>query len=150
MAPIKTSEKEANKVMENVTPKAKKIKIAGNAVILTSTLKFEEIKKLEKYNRDALCLVELKNDEEHEVFRIQTGKCSSISEYGIVFTEANAAGYATATVLLPEGTVDKKAYIKDNFGTTMFMLSDLEDAVKTALAQIEAAYAQLDNDIEEV
>lgn len=146
--PIKVSEKEMQKITKNVTPK--RIKIVGNAFVLTSKLKFATIQKMEKYNRDALCLVEVKNDEENEIFRIGTGKTSSIGKFGITFMEADKAGNATATVLFPEGTTDKKAYIKDNFATVLFMLNDLEDSVNTACAALEAAYAKLDEEIEEV
>jgi hypothetical protein len=64
--------------------------------------------------------------------------------------EANKDGFAVATVMLPEGITDKKEFIKDNFATALFMLSDLEAAVETACAALEANYAKLDNEIEEV
>ena len=128
----------------------KKIKIAGNAVVLTSKLKFATIQKMEKYNPAALVLVETRKDEDVEVFRIATGKIGSISKYGVVFSEADKDGYAIATVLLPENVEKKKEYIKDNFATVLFMLADLEDSVTTACAELEAAYAKLDDDIEEV
>lgn len=128
----------------------KRIKIAGNAVVLTSNLKFATIQKMEKYNRNALCLVEVKGEEEIEIFRISTGKTSAISKYGVTFMEANKDGFAIATVLLPEGVTDKKAYIKDNYGTVIFMLNDLEDAVVTACAKLEADFEKLDKEIEEV
>lgn len=133
--------------VKTVTPK--RIKIAGNALILTSKLKFATIQKMEKYNRDALCLTEYRNDEEVEVFRIGTGKASAIGKYGITFLEANKEGYATATVLLPENVTNKREYVKDNFATALFMLNDLEDAVNTACAELEAAYEKLDKDIVE-
>ena len=126
-----------------------RVKIVGNALVLTSTLKFETIQKMEKYNRDALCLSTFKNDEEIEIFRIGTGKTSSINKYGITFMEANKNGLATATVLLPEGVTNKREYIKDNFATALFMLSDVEKIVNTACAELEAAYAELDKVIEE-
>ena len=149
--PIKVSEKEMAKIVEKkVSTENKRIKIAGNALVLTSKLKFATIQKMEKYNPDALCLVEVKNDEENEIFRIGTGKSSSIGKYGITFMEANKEGFATATILFPENVSDKKEYIKDNFATALFMLSDLEDAVNTACAELEAAYAKLDKEIEEV
>ena len=151
MAAIKVSEKEMNKTMgESNTPISKKIKIAGNAVVLTSKLQFATIQKMEKYNKDALCLVEVKNDEEAEIFRIGTGKTSSISKFGITFMEANKNGNAVATIMLPEGVTDKKAFIKDNYATALFMLADLEDAVETACAELETAYTKLDAEIEEV
>lgn len=149
--PIKVSEKEMAKLVGNKpAPTNSKIKIAGNAIVLTSKLKFDTIQKMEKYNRNALCLVEVKNDEENEIFRISTGKLGSISKFGVVFTEANKDGFATATVLLPEGVTNKKEWIKDNYATTLFMLADLEDAVETACAELEAAYAKIDTYIEEV
>lgn len=152
--PIKISEKETKKITTNTEgPKKstpKRIKIVGNALVLTSKLKFTTIQKMEKYNRDALCLIEVKGDEENEIFRIGTGKTSSIGKYGITFMEANKEGYATATILFPENTQNKKEFIKDNFATALFMLNDLEDAVITACAELDAAYEALDKDIEEV
>ena len=144
---IEVSAKEFEKIAGvSITPK---VRIAGNAMVLTSKLDFATIQKMEKYRRDALCLVEVKNDEENEIFRISTGKLSSISKYGIVFAEPNKDGKATATVLFPEGVTDKRAYIKDNFASALFMLNDLEDAVKTACAELEADFAKLDEDIVE-
>ena len=136
--------------MANTKTEVKRIKIAGNAVVLTSKLKFATIQKMEKYNPNALCLTETKKDEEVEIFRIATGKTSSIGKYGITFMEANKDGYAIATILLPENTTDKKAYIKDNLGNAIFMLTDLEALVETACAELEAAYDKLDTEIEEV
>ena len=157
--PIKVSEKEMKKIVkgtdaeEQVTKHAsktfKRIKIVGNALVLTSKLKFVTIQKMEKYNKDTLCLVEVKGDEENEIFRIATGKTSNISKFGITFMEANKEGFATATVLFPEGTTNKREFVKDNFATVLFMLEDLEDAVQTACAELEAAYAKLDDNIEE-
>ena len=136
--------------MANTKTEVKRIKIAGNAVVLTSKLKFATIQKIEKYNPNALCLTETKKDEEVEIFRIATGKTSSIGKYGITFMEANKEGYAIATILLPENTADKKAYIKDNLGNAIFMLTDLEALVETACAELKAAYDKLDTEIEEV
>ncbi len=132
------------------TKNEKRIRIAGNALIITSKVKFDTIKKLEKYNNDALVLCEQDNDEIKEVFRISTGNSSSISKYGVTFMEADKNGYAVATILFPENVKDKKEYVKDNFGTALFMLEDLEATVETACAELEAAYAKLDEQIEEI
>lgn len=154
--PIKVTEKQFSTIAKTTeatvrAPKLPaKVKIAGNAFVLTSKLKLETIKKMEKYNPAALCLVERRNDEDIEIFRISSGKLASISKYGIVFSEANKDGFATATVLLPEGIDNKKEWIKDNYATALFMLRDLEDLVTTACAELDAAYAELDKYIEEV
>lgn len=148
---INVTEKEMAKILEgsNVEPKTKTIRIVGNAIVLTSKLKFATIQKMEKYNSNALCLIEKNGEEENEIFRVMTGKLSSIAKHGIVFAEANKDGYAVATTLFPVGVTDKKEYIKDNFATVLFMLKDLEAVIETSCAELEAAFAKLDEEIEE-
>ena len=129
----------------------KRIKIAGNAYVLTSKLSLDTIKKMEKLDKDALCLVEADGEGcTNEIFRIESGKIGSVSKYGIVFAEADADGNATVTQLLPEGITDKKTYIKENLAQIIFMLTDLEDLAATRCAELQAAYDELDKDIEEV
>ena len=128
---------------------AKRIKIVGNAVVLTSKLPFATIQKMEKYNDKALALYAEEDGEVNEIFRIMTGTCASIGKYGIVFNEANKEGFARATVLLPEEVTDKRQFVKDNFGSAIFMLNNLEKAVEKACADLEKAYADLDKEIEE-
>ena len=128
-----------------------KIKIAGNAIILTSKIKLNTIAKLEKYNPNALTLSETDPDGYvTEIFRINTGKVGSISKFGITFAEADAAGNATVTVLLPENTANKKAYVKDAFYNTLFLLKDIEDTIEVQVNQLETAFAELDTQIVEV
>lgn len=128
----------------------KKIQIVGNAVLLTSKLKLDTIKKIEKFNKDLLCLTEIKDDEVKELFRINVGKTASLSKYGVTFTNANAEGYACTTFLLPNNVKDRKEYIKEEYGTALFMLSDLEDAIATAESEINAAFEKLNDDITEI
>jgi hypothetical protein len=150
MAAIHLNDKEAKEVLKNKNVNTTKlIRIVGNAIVLTSNLKLDTIKKMEKYNNNALCLVEVDKDEEREIFRIATGATCSISKYGITFAEANKDGYATATVLFPNGITDKKTFVKDEMGQTIFMLKQLEKIVENACENLELAYAELDNDIEE-
>lgn len=126
-----------------------KIKITGNAVILTSKLKLETIKKMEKYNSDALTIFDVVEDENIELFKIGSGVVSNINRFGITFAEANKTGEAVATVLLPANVTDKKAFVKENFANAIFYLQDLEAAVETSCAELEAAYAELDKIIVE-
>lgn len=149
---IHVTEKEMNKIINTASvteKKTKTIKIVGNAMILTSKLKLATIQKMEKYNPKALSLYEINKDEEVEVFKIMSGKLSSINKFGIVFAEANKDGYAVATTLFPTDVNDKKTYIKDNFATVLFMLKDLEAAIETSCAELEAAFSTLDEEIEE-
>lgn len=129
-----------------------KLKISGNAIVLTSDLKLDTIKKMEKYNPSALALYEEdKSGDKCEVFKIGSGSVSSVSKYGITFAETNKTGLAVATVLLPETVPNdaKKQFVKDVFGNTIFLLQDLEAAVKTSCEELDAAYAELDKIIVE-
>jgi len=126
-----------------------RIKIIGNAFVLTSTLKFDCIKKLEKLNPNALCLSEQQGDEIIELFRIGTGKAGAVSKYGITFATQNKEGYATVTALIPDDVTNKKDFIKDAYAKTLFLLKDLEDCVKVSEAEIDKIYEELDKEIEE-
>lgn len=129
-----------------------KLKISGNAIILTSDLKLETIKKMEKYNASALALFEENKDgEKCEIFKIGSGAVSNVNKYGITFAETNKDGLAVATILLPETVPNnaKKQFVKDVFGNTIFLLQDLEAAVKTSCEALNAAYAELDKIIVE-
>ena len=126
-----------------------RVRILGNAFVITSKLKFENIKKMEKLSNETLCLVEIeKNDTINEVFRISTGKVASISPYGITYNEANTEGYAIATSTFPADVTDKKAFIKDNLAKVMLMLDELEMHVAEDLVKLEKRYEELDKDIE--
>ena len=64
-----------------------KIKTLGDAVVVVSTLKFEDIKFLEKYRKDALAL---KGGEDNKeiIFRVGASGTPSANEYGITFEGA--------------------------------------------------------------
>lgn len=126
-----------------------RVRILGNAFVITSKLKFENIKKMEKLSNETLCLVEIEKDDTiNEVFRISTGKVASISPYGITYNEANTEGYAIATSTFPADVTDKKAFIKDNLAKVMLMLDELEMHVAEDLVKLEKRYEELDKDIE--
>jgi hypothetical protein len=142
--------KEDKVLSKEEVKETKRIKIAGNAIVLTSKLKLDTIKKLEKYVPNALVLVSTEKDEETEIFRIATGKVGSVSKYGISFATADKNGFATITTNIPEDVTDKKEYVKDNYATILLMLKDIEAVANTTLAEFEADYEKLDEEIEEV
>lgn len=133
-------------VEKKATPR---VRILGNAFVITSKLKFENIKKMEKLSNETLCLVEIERDDTvNEVFRISTGKVASVSPYGITYNEANPDGYAIATSTFPSDVTDKKAFIKENLAKVMLMLDELEMHVADGLEKLEKRYEELDKDIE--
>ena len=148
---LKQNQKEKLKMAEkNAEKKATpRVRILGNAFVITSKLKFENIKKMEKLSNETLCLVEIERDDTvNEVFRISTGKVASVSPYGITYNEANPDGYAIATSTFPSDVTDKKAFIKENLAKVMLMLDELEAHVADDLEKLEKRYEELDKDIE--
>lgn len=137
-------------VASETTTSFKRVQIVGNAFMIVSKLKLETIKSLEKYDNNALCLKDYSNDEEKEVFRISTGKTASISKFGITFAEENKEGFATATMLFPANTTNKKQFIKDNYGKVLFLLNDVEYSAIRAYDRTQKAFAELDSIIEEI
>ena len=137
--------------MANVNNKNnKRVRIVGNAAIITSSLQFDTIKKLEKYNPDALVLCAKDNDGDCvEIFRIATSKVGNICKHGISFASKDKAGNATVTVLLPENVVDKREFFKNTYGNMLFILKDFEKHITEAAESVDKAFAELDEEIEE-
>lgn len=131
---------------KKVTPR---VRIVGGAFVITSKLKLDAIKKMEKLANESLCLVEIDRDENvNELFRICTSKVASVGPFGIAYNEANADGYAIATSTFPADVTDKKAFIKDNLAKALLMLDELEAHVAEDLVELDKRYAALDAQIE--
>ena len=128
----------------------KRVKIVGNAVLFTSALQLDTIKKLEKYHPESLVLCAKEdNGDCVEIFRICTSKVGSINKHGIAFATANKNGNATVTTLIPENVKNKREYVKDNYAQILFVLKDFEDHITKAADEVDKAFAELDEDIEE-
>lgn len=116
------------------------IKVLGNAAVITSTLKYEDIKKVQKYRPDALVLRE--NDE--PVFKVgisehQLGDCS---KYGISFGGSNEAGYATVTTTFGE-CEDVKAWLADKYGAALAYLNSMEASLPAVIGAVDAERAAI-------
>lgn len=123
---------------ENQKPQAT-IKTLGDAFVITAGFKFETIKNLKKYGMEsALVLV---NDETKDpYFCVSHGHEAEASKYGVVFTGANASGYAECTGSFPEIAMSdekKREYLKDHFAFVIANLNKVQ-------APIEAAEKELD------
>lgn len=122
-----------------------KVKIAGNAAIITSTLKVEEIEKIRKYTKSGLTL----KDEtgKNDIFTICLGDASSLSKRGICYASQDNEGYALATLPIPEYLVgnERKTYITDNFAMELANLANLETCISGTLLNLQ----DIINDVEE-
>ena len=124
-----------------------KVVIAGEAVVITSALKLEDIRALERYRPDALTLKGGKDGTE-DIFKIGTSDSRGrISRYGISFDNASHddGKFATLTVCLecPEGTEDVQAWVAETYGTAIINLNKLEETLPDVISGISAERAEV-------
>lgn len=113
------------------------ITIAGNAVIITSSMKLEDIKTVEKYRPKALVLMGGEDGKE-PVFKVGTGCAGSVNRYGITFADATRGengGFATIT-LTEEFCGDPAEFVAEKYGVAIANLNALEGALNGALEGI--------------
>ena len=107
------------------------IKVAGNAVIVTSSLKYEDLKKIARYQPEELFLREWDDDNGVNVpiFRIipSDGKAGYLDSNGAVFGRANSDGFATATMVFDPGeSEDIRSAVLDRYGPGILHLEQIE------------------------
>jgi len=117
-----------------------KIKTLGDAMVLTSTVKLEDIMQLAKYNPKALVIVEPKTED--EIFRITPSFKPSFGKAGAAFNTANADGFAEMTILLPAGlsNEEKLTWIKECYGVGLLELNKIETTIASAVAELNGKF----------
>lgn len=121
-----------------------KIKVVGDAIVITSALKLEAIKRMEKYNPGSL---EVKGGENGKevVFKVgtTTGQ-GGVSKYGISFASAthDEEALACITMAVPAGLKTMEAikeYIADDFAAALGYLATIEASAPAELEAIAAS-----------
>lgn len=119
-----------------------KLSILGNAVVVTSAIKLEDIRTIEKYNRDALILKEDVEGKKVPVFGVATGSTSEINQNGATFADATRDDDKFAQITLctcAAGiTGDVKEWAADKFGKAITRLNRLEATIPAVLDGIAA------------
>lgn len=120
---------------------AAKVTIVGEAAVVTSALKLEDIKTAKKFRPDALKLVEDK--EITYMIDYTTRSSGSINNVGATFSDVtDAEGHATITMCVTrEG--DMKEYVQDKIGLALLKLKKIEDNFAAALEGINADKAAI-------
>ena len=121
------------------------IKVVGQAVVVTSSIKKADLEKAQQLEPE---LTILYDEEKNPLFAATFYKKerANIGSYGIEFNTKNADGFCQATVLVPEGVVPDKriAWLKDTYGQALARLVKLEaqftEKFKAATAAIDAAF----------
>lgn len=116
-----------------------KIVIAGDAAVITSELKLEDIRKVAEYRPDALVL-RGGEDGKEPIFKIGvTDGTGKINKYGAEFGSEthDDAKLATITVLLRDIEGDVREAVAEAIGTSILNLNKLEETLPAVLAEIE-------------
>lgn len=111
-----------------------KTKILGKSVTVTSDIKMEELKELQKFNPEAL----LKKDKDGNVIYAIGVGTASISPYGASFDDKNAEGFAQLSFPINCKDEDKEKFVKDTFGNSIFNLMEMEETVIASLATLSS------------
>jgi len=119
-----------------------KIVIAGDAVVVKSELKLEDIKTIAKYQPKALVLMGGEDNKE-QLFRIGvTTDAGDINVNGASFGKADADGKATITMVMTGVPTEKaKDWVADKLGAAIMNLNALEDKLPEVLSGISAQRA---------
>ena len=133
----------------NETKNTATIKVLGDAFVITAGFKFQTVKDLIKYGKEAALTL---NDKETKdpYFQVGVGPHADISKFGVVFTNANKEGYAECTGFFANtgmSEADKLAYIKDKFAFAVSHLNEVATQVTEAEAALNAVMKVVDNAI---
>jgi len=123
---------------------AAKVTIAGDAVVITSELKLEDIQTISKYRPKALTLMGGENNKE-PIFVLGTSADGSINKYGASFSGVarDGSGKATITMMMRGNTAEIKEAVADKFGAALISLGKLEAAMPAVLEEIAAERATI-------
>lgn len=116
-----------------------KIVIAGDAVVVKSDLKLEDIKTIEKYQPKALTLMGGEDNKEPIYCIGSTTGTGSINSVGASFGRADADGKAIVTMVMQGVPTEKaKDWVADTLGGALMNLNTLEGKLPEVLADIAA------------
>ena len=121
-----------------------KIVITGSALVLKSGLELATLKKLAKYKPSAM---ETRDDKDRLVFKVAVAGEGegSVSDKAIYFAPVthDADGLATVTLNIPASVKDAKDYVADLLGSVYPKLQALEIAMGGASDEVDAAKAEM-------
>ena len=112
-----------------------KIKVIDKAVVVTSGVKLEDIKTIEKYRPAALTLMGGEEGKE-PIFKLASG-AGSISKFGASFDHATTEGYAVLTLVTTYEGDKVKEHVADTLGEAMTNLNALEAKIPAVLESVK-------------
>lgn len=119
-----------------------KIRKVGQALVITSGLKAEDIKRVGKFGAKSLQLI---NESKEPTFAVAVGNYGSVGKNGISFDKVNSNGFAEITIMTE--LADKNAVMED-YGYILANLVKIENQVTMALDGINEVFASVSESIE--
>ena len=128
---------------------AGKVTVAGDAIVITSTLPLEAIKTVAKYRPKELTLYGGEDGKE-PLFAIGVGTNGKVNAFGATFNAAARTDgkEAQITLFMPNGTKEVKDYISDTYGAALIALGKLEEKLPAVIEEIKAEKAAIQANIE--
>ena len=121
-----------------------KVTIVGDAVVFTSTLKLEDIKKVGKYRPEALTVKGGENGKDDLFTLVVSERCAGINEFSASFSKATKdGGFATYTELVSCKGDDPKEYVADKYGAALRYMNMLESSLPGVIEQIDEEKAKI-------
>lgn len=127
-----------------------KVTIAGDAVIITSSMKLEDLRTIAKYRPDALTLKGGDSGNEPMfALSVANGGHGSINQYGASFTTESHDGEKLATITLLDvvGGDDIRDAVAERIGTSIINLNKLEKTLPDVLREIADEKSEILNNI---
>jgi hypothetical protein len=124
-----------------------KIKVIGNAAVVTSSVKVADLQKLGKFKPASLKLID--KETKDELFAIGIGS-ASLNKFGASFPVADKDGFAEMTLVIPESVKAdaKKAYVEDTYGYALLNLNKVEAQIADTLEVVAGDFAAISENIE--
>lgn len=123
-----------------------KIVIAGDAVVVTSAMKLEDLRTIAKYRPEALIL-KGGEDGKEPVFAVSVTKGNGeINKYGASFGSESHDDAKLATITMTAGCADGediKEFVADCIGSAIIDLGNLEETLPSVLEEIIAEKAMV-------
>lgn len=128
-----------------------KIKIFGDALVITSALKKQDIETANKFFPEALTLKKRVDEKTEPVFALALGSTGSFNKNGVIFDSADEEGYACVTVCgcpTPLTQQQKAEQFVENEARAIAYATELEDQITDALAQHSALIERVSSAVE--
>lgn len=122
-----------------------KITIAGDAVVITSAIKLEDLRSIKKY-RPASLVLKGGEDGDEPIFAIDViNGCGYINRYGASFgaETRDDEKLATITLVAPHVESDMKEFVVDELGSAIINLNKLEETLPEVMQSIADEKAQV-------